>query len=195
MSDSAALMSTDRKNLVAGIVQDAGERLRRFIRARVPSDADAQDVLQDVWQRLVAAMENEPIESVTSWLYTVARNRIIDRYRKPAPASLDALGEEQGEDDATLGLPDWLLRDEHTPEFERSRTLFWRTLHDALGELPAEQRQAFVWHELEGLSFEDMVRLTGENKNTLLSRKRYAVLHLRRRFAALRDEFTPLFNT
>jgi RNA polymerase sigma factor (sigma-70 family) len=184
-------MSADRKNHVARIVHDAGERLMRFIRARVPSDADAEDVLQDVWQQLITTLEDGPVEQVGAWLYAVARNRIIDRYRKPRMASLDAMGADAAADDVPFEFPDILLRDDKTPATEHRRNLFWEQLHAALAELPKEQRQVFVWHELEGLSFREIAALTGENLNTLLSRKRYAVLHLRGRFEPLRDEFYP----
>ncbi|HVU34699.1 MAG TPA: sigma-70 family RNA polymerase sigma factor [Opitutaceae bacterium] len=182
-------MTTDRRSRVAAIVSEAGQRLRRYIRARVRSDADAEDVLQDVWERLVTALDSGPVEQVGAWLYTVARNRIIDRARKPATASLEALTDEQ--DETAFEFPGFLLRDDHTPVTEHRRQLFWDALHAALAELPQEQRQVFVWHEFEALSFQDMAALTGENVNTLLGRKRYAVLHLRRRLAPLREEFFP----
>jgi len=182
-------MSADRKRDVTRIVGDVGEQLRRFIRARVPSDADADDILQDVWQQLVTTLEDGPVEKVSAWLYTVARNRIIDQYRKPRMASLDALSAETESDEMAFELPDFVLSDDKSPELEDLRSLFWEQLHTALAELPQEQRQVFVWHELEGLSFQHIADLTGENLNTLLARKRYAVLHLRRRFQWLRDEF------
>jgi RNA polymerase sigma factor (sigma-70 family) len=106
-------------------------------------------------------------------------------------ASLDAWAAEMELEDAAFELPDSFLRDDRTPESERLHHLFWEQLHVALAELPPEQRQVFVWHELEGLSFQDIAALTGANLNTLLSRKRYAVMHLRRRFETLRGEFLP----
>jgi RNA polymerase sigma factor (sigma-70 family) len=180
-------MTAEPKKRVAGIVGDMGERLRRFVRARVRSESDADDVLQDVWQRLISTLDEGPVEQIGAWLYTVARNRIIDRQRKPQMASLDALAEET--EDASLELPAFLVRDDKTPATEHRRNQFWERLHAALAELPAEQRQVFVWHELDGLSFQEMAALTGENQNTLLSRKRYAVLHLRRQLQTVRDEF------
>lgn len=185
----AEFMSEERSNDIGQIVTRAGQRMMRFIRARVGSDADAEDILQDVWRQLVAAIEDGPIEHVLSWLYTTARNRIIDQYRRPKMASLDALAAESGSEDDAFELPESLLRESTTPESENLRNLFWEQLHAALAELPQEQRQVFVWHELEGLSFQEIAALTGENLNTLLSRKRYAVLHLRQRFQRLRDEF------
>lgn len=185
----AESMSDERKNEVAGIVARAKQGLSRFIRARVASEADAEDVLQDVWRQLVTTLEEGPVEKISAWLYTVARNRIVDGYRRPRMASLDAMAEEGQDEDTNFGLPEFLLRDDKTPEAEELRNLFWEQLHAALAELPPEQRQVFVWHELEGLSFQEMANLTGENLNTLLARKRYAVLHLRRRFQWLHDEF------
>ena len=183
------IMSDDRKSQIARIVAGARERLTRFVRARVRSDPDAEDILQDVWQQLVTTLEDGPLESVSAWLYTVARNRIIDHYRKPQMASLDALPEGLEPDDTAFEFPDFVLRHDPAPEAEELRNLFWEQLHAALAELPQEQRQVFVWHELEGMSFQEIANLTGENLNTLLARKRYAVLHLRRRFQWLRDEF------
>ena len=122
-------------------------------------------------------------------LYTTARNRMIDQYRKPKMASLEALAAESDSEDDAFELPESLLHEASTPESENLRILFWEQLQAALAELPQEQRQVFVWHELEGLPFQQIAALTGENLNTLLSRKRYAVLHLRQRFQRLHDEF------
>ncbi len=183
------LMSQERSSHVGRIVRQAGQRLKAFIRTRVASHADADDILQEVWQQLVRTLEDGPIEHVGAWLYTVARNRIIDQYRKPHLTSLDALADEMEPGDEAFELADFLRRDDATPESEHVRNMFWEQLRDALAELPPEQRQVFVWHELEGLSFQEIAKLTGENLNTLLSRKRYAVLQLRQRLQALRDEF------
>ena len=187
VADIHDFMSNDIRNFAARTVGQLGQRLMRFIRARVPNDADAEDILQDVWQQLVRTLDQGPIERVGAWLYTVARHRIIDQYRKPRMASLEALAAELELDDDEL--PESLLQDPTTPEREDLRNLFWEQLHAALAELPEEQRQVFVWHELEGLSFQDIAELTGDKLNTLLSRKRYAVLSLRQRFQQLRDEF------
>lgn len=181
-------MSTEQNNRISQVVDDAGRRLLRFIRARVRSDADAEDVLQDVWQQLATTLNTGPVEQVGAWLYTVARHRIIDRYRKPRMASLDALVDATDEE-AGFDFAAFFLRDDNTPRTEHLRRLFWDQLHAALAELPEEQRQVFVWHELEALSFQDIAALTGANVNTLLSRKRYAILHLRERLNPLRAEF------
>lgn len=180
-------MSAEKNRHVTAVVGSLGQRLRRFIRARVDTEADAEDVLQDVWQQLLTTLDAGPVEQVGAWLYRVARNRIIDRYRKPSMASLDALAEDAAEDG--FDFAEFLLRDDTTPRTEHLRQRFWDELYAALAELPEEQRQVFVWHELEGLSFDDIAALTGDNVNTLLSRKRYAVLRLRVRLEPLRDEF------
>jgi RNA polymerase sigma factor (sigma-70 family) len=185
----ADFMSDDVRNRAAGIVSQAGQHLKQFIRPRVSSDADADDILQDVWQRLIATLEDGPVEQIWAWLYTVTRNRIADQYRRPRMTSLDDLASEMGLDNGEFGLADFFLRENRTPEDEYLRNLFWQQLHSALAELPPEQRDVFVWHELEGLSFEDIAKRTGDNINTLLSRKRYAVLHLRQRFEQFRKEF------
>jgi RNA polymerase sigma factor (sigma-70 family) len=189
MAQPAEFMSAKRSKDIGQIVTRAGQRMLRFIRARVGSDADAEDILQDVWRQLITAIEDGPIEHVLSWLYTTARNRIIDQYRKPKMASLDALAAESDSEDDAFELPESLLHEASTPESENLRNLFWEQLQATLAELPQEQRQVFVWHELEGLSFHQIAAITGENLNTLLSRKRYAVLHLRQRFQRLHDEF------
>jgi len=168
-------------------VSDMGRGLMRFIRSRVSSDAEAEDVLQDVWQQLVTTLDGGAVEQVGSWLYTVARNKIIDRYRKPKMASLESMAADA--DEAEFDFADFFLRDDNTPRTEHLRSQFWEKLYAALAELPEEQRQVFVWHELEALSFQDIAELTGDNVNTLISRKRYAVLHLRNRLESLREEF------
>jgi RNA polymerase sigma factor (sigma-70 family) len=182
-------MSDDVRSRAAGIVSQAGQHLKRFIRPRVSSEADAEDILQDVWQRLVTTLEDGPVEQIWAWLYTVTRNRIADHYRRPPMASLDDLAVEMGLEDGEFGLVDLFLRENQTPEKEYMRNLFWKQLQTALADLPPEQRDVFIWHELEGLPFEDIAKRTGENLNTLLSRKRYAVLHLRQRFANFYKEF------
>ena len=179
-------MSTEQKRRASQVVRDMGRGLMRFIRVRVSSEAEAEDVMQDVWQQLVTTLDAGAIEQVGAWLYTVARNRIIDRYRKPRMASLEAMAADA---EAEFDFADFFLRDNNTPRTEHLRSQFWEKLHAALADLPEDQRQVFVWHELEALSFQDIAELTGENVNTLISRKRYAVLHLRKRLEPLRDEF------
>ena len=163
-----------------------------FIRRRLPDPDDAEDVLQDVFMELTVAYElAKPIERVASWLFAVARNKISDWYRKAPPGRMVSLGRTDEADDAgSPVLAAWLAAtDETGPESEFFRETLMDALTDALAELPAEQRGVFVQHELEGRSFRDMADEWGVSVNTLLSRKRYAVLHLRERLRDLYDDF------
>src|ERR1700712_1123920 len=129
-----AMGSSSRKN-ISGVISQFGKRLAAFIRQRVNNDADAEDILQDVWYQLTATVDTEPIEQVSGWLFKVARNKIIDRYRKKKPESLeDALSFEN--EDGEVSLKEILLQDNNNPESEHLKTLFWKALQDALDELP-----------------------------------------------------------
>ena len=158
-----------------------------FIRQRVNSDEDAEDILQDVWYQLSSVPELEAIEQIGSWLYRVARNRITDKYRKKKTESLEDRGYE--DEEGEFFFKDILLADDGTPETVYMRELFWEQLTRALDELPENQRQVFVWNELEDLTFQEISERTGENIKTLISRKRYAVQHLRSRLETLYHEF------
>jgi RNA polymerase sigma factor (sigma-70 family) len=167
-------------------------RLRGFIRRRVPDPADAEDILQEVFYELVeAARLVKPVEQVGAWLFRVARNRIADLFRKKKSASLDssdAAPAERG-DDGEASFEDLLPAADAGPEAAYARRILLAELEAALDELPDEQRTVFIAHELEGRSFKELAAQTGVGVNTLLSRKRYAVLHLRRRLQAIYDEF------
>jgi RNA polymerase sigma factor (sigma-70 family) len=181
------IMSKSPGKNITSVISQFGKRLLGFIRQRVNNEADAEDILQDVWYQLTTTVDTEPIERISSWLFTVARNKITDRYRKKKPESLeDLLGPEDGEGGSDFR--DILFDDSNNPETVYLRTLFWEALEDALEELPEEQKSVFVWNELEDMSFKEIAELTGENVNTLISRKRYAVLHLRERLQALYNE-------
>ena len=175
--------SSSRKNITT-VISQFGKRLMGFIRQRVNNDADAEDILQDVWYQLTATVDTEPIEQVSSWLFRVARNKIIDRYRKKKPESLEEILRFENED-GEISFKEILLAENNNPETEYLRNLFWKELQDALDELPAEQRNVFVWNELEDIPFKKIAEQTGEQVNTLISRKRYAVLHLRERLQTL----------
>ncbi len=175
--------SSSRKNITT-VISQFGKRLMGFIRQRVNNDADAEDILQDVWYQLTATVDTEPIEQVSSWLFRVARNKIIDRYRKKKPESLEETLRFENED-GEISFKEILLAENNNPETEYLRNLFWKELQDALDELPAEQRNVFVWNELEDIPFKKIAEQTGEQVNTLISRKRYAVLHLRERLQTL----------
>jgi len=179
------MSSSSRKNITT-VISQFGKRLLSFIRQRVSNDADAEDILQDVWYQFTTTMETEPIEQVSSWLFTVARNKITDRYRKKKPDSLDSL--LQPDEEGGLDFSDILFDKGNNPETAHLRNLFWKTLREALDELPEEQRNVFVWNEMGDVSFKEIADHTGENINTLISRKRYAVLYLRERLTTLYNE-------
>lgn len=164
-------------------------RLRNFIRARVDNESDVEDLLQDVFSALVEADSlTEPVRQVSAWLFQVARNRIIDRFRKRGAEPLPLASVVDGEGEARW-LDDWLPSSEAGPEAAYARGVLLEELDAALDELPAEQRDVFVAHELEGRSFKQLAAQTGVSVNTLLSRKHYAVLHLRERLQAIYQEF------
>ena len=167
-------------------------RLLRFIERRVPDPNEAEDILQDVFAEMVESYRLfKPVEQAAAWLFRVARNRIIDRYRRPkVTVSLDAplgAGAPEGDEPARL-LQDVLPAPDDSPENRLLRETIMDALTDALAELPAEQRQVFVWHELEDRSFNEMVAETGVPLKTLISRKHYAVKHLRKRLRTLYEE-------
>src|SRR5689334_14804667 len=179
---------TEQDRRISEIVAEQRARLRGFIRRRVPDPLDAEDILQDVFYKLVEANRLlMPIEHITGWLFRVARNRITDLFRKKKPQSLtDATTEDESGE--LLQIEDLLPSPEAGPEAVYVRNLLLEELEFALEELPGEQREVFVGHELEGRSFKDMAEETGVSVNTLLSRKRYAVLHLRERLQNIYDE-------
>jgi RNA polymerase sigma factor (sigma-70 family) len=175
-----------RKN-ISEVISQFGKRLMGFIRQRVNNEADAEDILQDVWYQLTATVDTEPIEQVSSWLFKVARNKIIDRYRKKKPVLLEDMLVGDNEEDA-ISFTDILIDESNNPEREHLRNLFWKTLDEGLQELPENQRDVFVWNELEDIPFKEIAKRTGEPVSTLISRKRYAVLFLRERLLALYEE-------
>jgi RNA polymerase sigma factor (sigma-70 family) len=173
---------------ISQVVKREQSRLRHFIRRRVPDPRDAEDILQDVFYELVEANRMlMPIEHVTGWLFRVARNRITDLFRKKKPVSLSASVTDHEE---WLQLEDLLPSPDAGPEALYARNVLLDELELAIAELPEEQREVFVAHELEGRSFKEMAAESGVSVNTLLSRKRYAVLHLRARLQSIYDEFT-----
>lgn len=165
------------------------KRLFQFIRKRVPETEDAEDILQEVFFQLIESTRSmKPIEQLTSWLFRVARNKIVDLYRKKKPESLQKLSQAGNADSDSLYLADLLFDPSDNPEAVYLRNLVWNELEVSLKNLPAVQRDVFVQHELEGLSFKQISEKTGESVNTLLSRKRYAVLYLRERLRSLYEE-------
>jgi RNA polymerase sigma factor (sigma-70 family) len=182
-------MTLEQDRRIAEVVEREQSRLRSFIRKRVPDPRDAEDILQDVFYELVEANRLlMPIDHVTGWLFRVARNRIIDLFRKKKPESLSAVAVVD-DNDERLRVEDLLPSPDAGPEALYARNVLLDELELALEELPQEQRQVFVAHELEGRSFREIAADTGVGVNTLLSRKRYAVLHLRERLQSAYDEF------
>jgi RNA polymerase sigma factor (sigma-70 family) len=180
---------TEQDRQISEIIAQQRSRLRNFIRRRVPDPSDAEDIVQEVFYELVEANRLlMPIEHVTGWLFRVARNRITDLFRKkrPVPFSDAAVEDEAGE---LLQIEDLLPSPDAGPEALYFRSVLLDELELALDELPEEQREVFVAHELEGRSFKEMAAETGVSVNTLLSRKRYAVLHLRQRLQSIYGEF------
>ena len=189
MKDAASpqWIALEQDERISEVVKREQSRLRNFIRRRVPDASDVEDILQDVFYELVEANRLlMPIEHVTAWLFRVARNRITDLFRKkkPEPFSDIAVSAE----DELLQLEDILPSPDAEPEALLVRSVLLQELELAIDELPQQQREVFVAHELEGRSFKEMAAETGVSVNTLLSRKRYAVLHLRERLQGIYDE-------
>ena len=183
-------MGLEQDRRISDVVRRERSRLLNFIRRRVPDPRDAEDILQDVFYALVEANRLlMPIDHVTGWLFRVARNRITDLFRKKKPESFSETA-VTGEDDERLQLEDLLPSPDAGPDALLARSVLLDELELAIDELPAEQRDVFVAHELEGRSFKEMSAATGVSVNTLLSRKRYAVLHLRERLQDTYDALT-----
>jgi RNA polymerase sigma factor (sigma-70 family) len=183
-------MPIEQDQRISKVVKTEQFRLRNFIRRHVPDPRDAEDILQDVFYELVEANRLlMPIEHVTGWLFRVARNRITDLFRKKKTESFSDTAVED-ENDELLLLEDLLPSPDAGPEALYARNVLLAELELAVDELPKEQREVFVAHELEGRSFKAMAAETGVSVNTLLSRKRYAVRHLRERLQSAYDEFT-----
>ena len=192
MKEAASLeqMSFEQDRQITDVVKQEQSRLRNFIRRRVPDPRDADDILQEVFYALIEANRLlVPIEHVTGWLFRVARNRITDLFRKKTPGSLSDAVAANNEDES-LTLEDLLPSPDAGPDALYARSVLLDELEDALDELPDEQREVFVGHEIEGRSFKEMSAESGVSVNTLLSRKRYAVLHLRERLQDIYDELT-----
>jgi len=179
-------MAADRSNKITDTIKEYSRRLLGFIKQRVSGNEDAEDILQDVFYQFAGS--TEPIEQVGSWLFTVARNKITDRYRKhKLPLADDVFGTSET-DEENFDWREMLLAAGNNPETEYLRNLFWEELQVALQELPAEQRDVFVMNEIDGIAFKDIAEQTGVSVATLISRKRYAVLHLREKLQVLKDE-------
>jgi RNA polymerase sigma factor (sigma-70 family) len=175
-----------KQQRIKDAVRNYGKRLFSFIRNRVSTDEDAEDILQDVWFQLSSLIDIEPIEQLSSWLYRVSRNKIIDRNRKQSTLSLEDFAYE-GED-GELVIPDVLLEDSTNFETEFERAYFMEIVSNSLNLLSEKQRQVLVWNELEGLTLQEIADKTGENIKTIISRKRYAIAQLRKLLENLYNE-------
>jgi RNA polymerase sigma factor (sigma-70 family) len=184
---TAHWMTAEQERRITAEIEQRGPRLRSFIRGRVPDVADAEDILQDVLFELVESYRApQPVEQVGAWLFRVARNRITDFFRKKRPEALaDAM--DAGDEDVA-GIEDLLPSPDAGPEALHARAVLIDELDAALAELPDAQRDAFIATEIEGRSFKELAAESGESVNTLLSRKRYAVLHLRERLREIYEE-------
>jgi RNA polymerase sigma factor (sigma-70 family) len=190
MDEPASIAMTTQDRQISEIITKERSRLHNFIRRRVPDPSDVEDILQDVFYKLVEANRLlMPIEHITGWLFRVARNRITDLFRKKKPETFSdqAVENEHGE---LLRIEDLLPSPDAGPEALYVRSVLLDELELALDELPDEQREVFVAHELEGRSFKELAAETGTSLNTLLARKRYAVIYLRERLQNIYTEFT-----
>lgn len=179
-------MAAERNKNISDTIRSVSRRLFGFIKQRVGSTEDAEDILQDVFYQF--AGNAEPIEQATAWLYRVARNKITDNYRKQKLPLADDVLNTASTDEEGFDWKEMLLPTDSNPETEYLRNIFWEELQQALDELPAEQRDVFIQTEIDGMSFKEIASQTGELVATLISRKRYAVLHLRDRLSVLKDE-------
>ena len=181
---------TDQDRQISEIISKERSRLRNFIRKRVANEADAEDLLQEVFFEVIEAYRlMEPVQQWSAWMYRVARNRIIDLFRKKRVR--ERVGDQAAisEDGEPLLLLDSLPSTDAGPAAAYMRTLLLEEIEEALDELPEEQREVFIAHEVEGYSFKEIAAQTGASVNTLLSRKHYAVIHLRSRLQDVYDEF------
>lgn len=187
-------MTQQQNEIIEQAVKNERKKLLKFIRTRVANDEDASDILQDVFFQLASNRGMvDTIENMASWLYRVTRNKIIDWYRKRKPESIDTMAafDDDEEEGYFSNLAALSSASSDNPDVLFERQLIWDTMYQALNELPEDQREVFILHELENKSFNEIAEITGVSVNTLLSRKRYAVLHLREQ---LQDLYNELLN-
>src|SRR5215472_7783411 len=180
-----AEMAAEKNNIIQAI-KSYGQQLFAFIRSRVPTNENAEDILQDVWYQLSNQSSPEEIDSMSGWLHRVAKNKITDKYRKKKESRLD---DHVNDDEENLSIAELFLAEDGNPDIKELQQLFWETLFDALEELPQNQREVFILNELEDKTLQQIADLQQENLKTIISRKRYAVLHLRKRLEDLYNEF------
>jgi RNA polymerase sigma factor (sigma-70 family) len=175
----------DEKPDIPEIVERYGSDLFAFIRKRISSDEDAEDILQDIWFQLSKTYNTEPVRHISGWLYAVARNKVIDKYRRHMPR----VSEKDFYNDEGNIFFDQLLFDNSNPENEYLKNVFWETLFTALDDLPLNQREVFIKNELEGKTLNEIAEEQHINLKTIISRKRYAVQYLRKAMQFLHDDF------
>ncbi|MFC6101856.1 RNA polymerase sigma factor [Olivibacter domesticus] len=178
-------MTEEKQSKILTSIKSYGKELLGFIRKRVNNEADAEDILQDVWYQLSAVVNSQPVEQISAWLYRVAKNKIIDKHRKKKEVAWDA---DLADEDNNTKIGDDQLITKESPETVYYDRLVWKQLFIALEELPAKQRDVFIWHELDNIPFAEISKLTGEPVNKLVLRKHYAVLHLRKQLNVLYKE-------
>jgi RNA polymerase sigma factor (sigma-70 family) len=180
-------MAGQPKQNIVKTIAHYGKGLFSFIRGRVKTEEDAEDILQEVWYQLSNVVDIDDIEQMSGWLFRVAKNKIIDNYRKKSPEPLEDL--EYENEDGGFDFNDILLADDDDPESVYLKELFWQELFIALDELPEAQRRVFVWNELEDKTLQQIADETGENLKTIISRKGYAVKYLRQRLETFYNDF------
>jgi RNA polymerase sigma factor (sigma-70 family) len=180
-------MAGPPKQNIVKTIADYSKGLFSFIRGRVKTEEDAEDILQDVWYQLSNVVDIDDIEQMSGWLFRVARNKIIDKYRKKSPEALEDL--EYENEEGGFDFNDILLADDDDPESVYLKELFWQELFIALEELPEAQRRVFVWNELEDKTLQQIADETGDNLKTIISRKGYAVKYLRQRLETFYNDF------
>jgi RNA polymerase sigma factor (sigma-70 family) len=184
------MAADEQDRLISRVFRQESRRLKNFILKRVPDKSDAEDILQETFYELVVAYRLvEPIGKVGPWLFRVARNRIIDRFRAKGAKSRKEISRPSETGEESVRWEDLLPSPEAGPEAAFARKILLEELDAALDELPEEQREVFIAHEIEGRSFKELAAATGSKVNTLLSRKHSAVLHLRKRLRAIYEEF------
>lgn len=183
---NAFILAAEKNQNIVETVKEYGKRLFGFIRKNVSTDADAEDILQDVWYQYANTSTTQTIEQVSGWLFKVARNKITDKYRKKKTGFIEDYQYEN--EDGEIQFRDLLFTLDNDPELADMKKLFWEELFNALEELPPAQRDVFILNELEDVTLQEIADQNGENIKTIISRKRYAVLHLRSRLQYLYDE-------
>ena len=187
--ESQIKMSPTREIEITKTIEKERSRLFNFIRKRVKSNLDAEDILQDVFYQLVRVSDDvNTIEKISSWLFQVARNKITDLYRKKSSLNFSEMSKVGDEEEESIHFEDYIPDLNDLPDAVLTREMMWEILEEGLNEIPPKQREVFEMHEFEGLSFKEISEITGEQVNTLISRKRYAIVYLRKKLNELYNE-------